>query len=333
MKKGNQSNPLYETRILRNSNLKIDKGITSLIKTISFLTTSIKTAKTIAEVNDQIFTNLKYFLTTVGNEIANENKILVDDIINSLLCDLCQESIPDSVLDCGHSLCENCIEKVVENSKNTSKLQCAKCQQEIYPINISSQFAKQWYEDHEKNEGVCYTCKAKTFEKRACGHYCDECICNKFRKGHMTCEVCSIKIVMPDELFSLEVQCKACKNDVFLLGDYAKTICGNHVHCYFCLKKVLETRQCQACSEEISEKEEIIIFHFLHSVCSKCGKTHEKIYFIPKQCCEYEICGPCQESFTHCENCGEVLERYSVSAIEKFAASKKLLEIKADLEQ
>jgi hypothetical protein len=204
--------------------------------------------------------------------------------------------------------------------------------EEILPLNMSEEFSHKWYEEKKKAQGYCIACKNDTNSRKGCGHFCDECLCEKFRLGNMECDACDSKINMPNEIFDIEVRCSSCNTDVFLLGDYAKTICDDrHVHCYLCLKNAVQTKQCQKCKKEINNAQEALISQFLYAKCAICEEIRERAFFIPKQCCGKEICGICQAPNNECKNCGSLLEKYAIAVVDKFAAARRLFDIRENL--
>ena len=133
---------------------------------------------------------------------------------------------------------------------------------------------------------------------------------------------------MTEDLKKKQVLCNGCNSFVYLLGDYAKTICNDHVHCFNCLKRSLETKLCQCCHNELSPEQENNIVSHIYEKCEICQTDQLRIYFVPKQCCKIQVCGRCQAPNTACNICKTELDPPALFFIEKFALYKRKIESK-----
>jgi hypothetical protein len=304
-----------------------EEEIKILLDLISGLATSIKEKKSIINASDQISSSLGYFKSMKRDNYISQTLIdNIETILKKLNCDMCENSISTYQVDCGHCLCDDCLEAFSEAADPRHPLKCPKCSEDILPISISPEFAKTWYEKLSKFKSICIGCKKESFQKLGCEHYCPECLCEKFRKGQKRCNECNSAIDIPEEIYNIQEYCKGCNSSVYLYGDYVKTICNDHPHCFLCLKKALETKLCQTCEIFLPDYQEKVIAEFLYSECTVCRNNYEQIYFVPKECCDKLVCGVCQAPNTNCTQCGGLLEEKALDFVQKFSVAQRLLD-------
>lgn len=302
-----------------------DKGYKPLLELIFNLTKTLKEAKSLNKISDNLKITLDYFKSSVPGEILNKDNILneIEKIQSLFGCDNCKRKEVFSQIPCGHTFCESCMDEAYTNSYNLSELKCITCDKYFYPSDVSEDFLDKWIDRLRNSPDHCKKCMKISRSMKGCKHFCDECLCLKYRRADLFCEFCSGNIKFPHELFYEETFCSGCKGSVFLYGDYTKTLQNGTTLCYTCLKDCLETRVYPDSRMEISEEEMMIISEFLFSKCNKCYKMLEEAYFVPKQCCQPRVCGICQAPEAACIYCKQELDAFSRSVVEKYASIKR----------
>lgn len=303
-----------------------DKSTGVLLKAIGELVESIKNGEKITSQSEEIQTSLKYFLETIGeNGISNENHQKIEEILSSLQCEHCKERTPSTQFNCRHAFCDTCIEENYKNQLPPSALLCFTCNSVISPVEISYEFSNSWSEHLKTIKNHCKDC-GSTENLQACGDFCDNCLCERYRTGNMYCTPCNSQILLPEELKNREVLCSGCKNFVFFLGDYTKTTECNHIHCYNCLKTLLQEKQCQCCKSEIQAGEEEKITNFIYKNCEQCKNFMERPLLIAKYCCHKMVCGACQSPYLTCQECETPLSASNLLIVSEFASIQRSLD-------
>ncbi|OMJ76242.1 hypothetical protein SteCoe_24419 [Stentor coeruleus] len=317
----------YDNRSNLESSSTPDKGYKTLLHLIFDLSKALKETNSLNKISDNLKNTLAYFKSSVPGEILNKDNLLneIEQIQNLLGCDQCKKQEVFSQIPCGHTFCENCMDETYSNSFSLSDLKCTICEKYFYPSDISEDFLDNWIDRIRKSSNHCKKCMKISTNMKGCKHFCDECLCLKYRRAELYCEYCSEVIKMPQELFYEEVFCSGCKCSVFIYGDYAKTLQNGTTLCYICLKECQETRVYPDSRMEIGEEELKTIAEFLYSKCNKCYKILEEAYFVPKQCCQQRICGICQAPEAACVYCSQELDAFSRSVVEKYASIKRLI--------
>ena len=313
------------------NDVSTDKSTGVLLKVIADLITCMKRGEKLNSESGEVENSIRYYLGLVGEDsIAADNRQKIDEILSNLQCNMCKSTNFSTQLSCGHCYCDACVENIYGVMAPGPSLQCNICNEDIFPIELGYDFSNTWFSGLKKLEGACMDCGAPQKEFRGCKHFCDWCLCERYRNGDLFCGECNTKIRFPEELRSKEVVCSSCKEKVFVLGDYVKATDCQHMHCFNCLKEVLNTKQCQSCRSEITDEGIKSIANFLHRQCKKCLKFSERVYFVPKLCCNAPICGFCQAPSTVCKMCESPLDNNALVTVEKFAAAQRLEEMQRE---
>ncbi|OMJ87015.1 hypothetical protein SteCoe_11343 [Stentor coeruleus] len=259
--------------------------------------------------------------------------------ISKLLnCTICHTKKDCFKLNCFHYICKNCFKvkiqpHLIETLKQNNFFECPECQR-LHSLEDSKIiFGKNWIDMEKKikserirlgNDFICSKCKnqkssAYKVEGICPGHkYCSECIGIMGRTRTWCKDITQEGYEISENIKGL---CTSCEKTVYYNGDFLTFLCRDHLHCYYCLQKAEETGKCQTCCMRINNIDRDKIDRTLYSRCSKCNSHFEKIFFIPKKCCNAEICALCQMgSELKCVNCMQMLEKGAVELVQSFEA-------------
>ncbi|CAG9329829.1 unnamed protein product [Blepharisma stoltei] len=120
------------------------------------------------------------------------------------------------------------------------------------------------------------------------------------------------------EFISEKGYCDGCKKIVYFVKNCLTSICPlKHYYCRECLVQIMGMGNCLECKRELSEETKIKIDKILYAICKICGEKFKRERFIPKRCCEDDVCVLCQIYWPsdNCCLCNKELSSYALEII------------------
>lgn len=222
----------------------------------------------------------------------NSDVLVIGRDINSLtlqcldikVCFLCKSNKNIIDLKCEHFLCENCLQKTVENAAEkhffySEKLKipplCPCCGRKIHQelfVNFSyykNIIAKgiERYRNAIFGIKTCFSCKkaytlTRFFKKPKCQHQCKECVATEINLAKEKCPFCPEKYDSVD-LMNARERCSCCMEEKSYVKDCVFSICNEHYHCLRCLQIALCSRKCRKCDRNVSKDDYFRVFQRL----------------------------------------------------------------------
>ncbi|OMJ75349.1 hypothetical protein SteCoe_25546 [Stentor coeruleus] len=214
----------------------------------------------------------------------NSGILVIGRDINSLslqyldikVCFICKSNKCLITLKCEHVLCENCLQKNIENTAemqifHSEKVKirplCPSCKKPIYEKlfietsyykNIISKYTER-YINVLFGTKMCFSCKkiyslTRFFKTPNCQHQCKECVATEINLSKTKCPFCP-EIYDIESLKNTRQKCSCCKEDKFYVIDCIFSICKEHYHCLKCLQIALCSRKCGKCERNVGKED------------------------------------------------------------------------------
>ena len=256
-------------------------------------------------------------------------------------CEFCSRQYRQFVLDCGHSICETCMNGLINSSiyqrmritvnLPSTGLNCPICHREILSSTLQKQ-DKNLYNrllDQFASEEDCKICdqcqkiRPKELIFKNCMHTCCY-FCAK--NSTIRCRKCPIVIYFPAEMNQIVINCRCCL-ELCNVSSLVPAMCANvHAICTKCAYSAIIRRKCPVKNCEIAYLEsQMQVLETLAEVqCRLCGEIRPYSQIL-KTNCACVICFTCAKtlplsafcwfcgiSFPHklcfiCKNAGELI--------------------------
>jgi hypothetical protein len=234
-------------------------------------------------------------------------------------CELCSGQYRQFVLDCKHSICEICMNGLINRAFEqkvtitvnlpATGLKCPICQREILSSKLQKQ-DKNLYNrllDQLASEEYCKICdqcqkvRPNALIFKNCMHTCCY-FCAK--NSIITCRKCQIAIYLPTKMDQIVINCQCCLERC-CVSSLVPAMCAKvHAICKKCAYSAIIRRKCpvQNCEIAYLESQMQVLETLAEVKCINCSEIRPYSEIL-KTNCSCVICFTCVKAFQPSANC------------------------------